>query len=79
MAWAQTLHGAASAYLTVELPPDPLPAASDPRQVAGELFEGCGYHFYPSRRQVSQWLSTARFGIEDQSDEDEYWHLLLAR
>ncbi len=36
-------------------------------------------HFYPSRHQVSQWLRTAGFGIEDQSDEDEYWHLLLAR
>lgn len=75
----QVLRGAAPAYLTIELPPDTLPAPTDPRQVAGELTEGGGYHFYPSRQQVSEWLGVAGFVVRDQADADDYWHLLLTR
>jgi hypothetical protein len=69
----------APAYVTVELRDGPLPAATDPRQVPGEVIEDGGYHYYPSRPQVRQWLDTARFTVAAQADDDEYWHLLLTR
>jgi hypothetical protein len=57
----------------------PLPAATDPRQVPGEVIEDGGYHYYPSRPQVRQWLDTAGFTVTGQADDGEYWHLLLTR
>jgi SAM-dependent methyltransferase len=76
---AAVLRHGAPAYLTVELPPEPLPEPVDPRQVPGEVIEGGFYHFYPTRRQVGDWLAAAGFVIAEQADHDEYWHLLLSR
>jgi hypothetical protein len=49
------------------------------RQVPGEVIEDGGYHYYPSRPQVRQWLDTAGFTVAGQADDGEYWHLLLTR
>jgi SAM-dependent methyltransferase len=76
---ARVLRRGSPAYLTVELPPGPLPAAVDPRQVRGEVMEGGGYHFYPSRQQVSRWLNDAGLVTDDAAEGDDYWHLLLTR
>jgi ubiquinone/menaquinone biosynthesis C-methylase UbiE len=69
----------APAYVTVELPDGPLPPPADPRQLPGELIEGGGYHYYPPRDQVRNWLAGAGFTITDEADADHYWHLLLTR
>ena len=51
--------------------------------VPGEVIEGdtAGYHFYPDRAQVLEWLSGAGFEIVRQEDEPldgyGYHHLLL--
>ncbi|HZB48390.1 MAG TPA: class I SAM-dependent methyltransferase [Mycobacteriales bacterium] len=74
---AAVLRPGAPAYLTVELPEEPLPAPVDPRQVAGELFAGGGYHYYPDRDRVRGWLAGAGFGTVAQADGDGYWHLLV--
>jgi SAM-dependent methyltransferase len=68
----------APAYITV-LQAGPLPPASDPRQVPGEVIEGGGYYYCPPRNQVRDWLAAAGFAIDDQADADSYWHLLLTR
>jgi hypothetical protein len=47
--------------------------------VPGEVIEDGGYHYYPSRPQVRQWLDTAGFTVTGQADDGEYWHLLLTR
>src|SRR6266566_1634009 len=75
---AATVRTGAPAYVTVELWTGPLPAVTDPRQVPGEVIEDGGYHYYPSRPQVRQWLDTAGFTVAGQADDD-YWHLLLTR
>ena len=75
---AATVRTGAPAYVTVELWTGPLPAVTDPRQVPGEVIEDGGYHYYPSRPQVRQWLDTAGFTVAGQADGD-YWHLLLTR
>ena len=74
---AATVRTGAPAYVTVELWTGPLPAVTDPRQVPGEVIEDGGYHYYPSRPQVRQWLDTAGFTVTGQADDDDYWHLLL--
>lgn len=74
---AAVLRPAAPAYLTVELPDGPLPEPADSRQVPGELFSGGGYHYYPHREQVLGWLDPAGFAVVEQSDGDDYWHLLV--
>jgi 2-polyprenyl-3-methyl-5-hydroxy-6-metoxy-1,4-benzoquinol methylase len=77
---AELLPGGAPAYVTVELPEDPLPPASDPRQLPGEVVnEGGGYHYYPPRPAVRGWLAEAGFSIAAEADADYYWHLLLTR
>jgi SAM-dependent methyltransferase len=76
---AGAVRTGAPAYVTVELPAGPLPAATDPRQVPGEVIEGGGYHYYPSRPQVHGWLEGAGFAVADQEDDGEYRHLLLTR
>ncbi|HEU0129304.1 MAG TPA: class I SAM-dependent methyltransferase [Pseudonocardiaceae bacterium] len=70
------LRPAAPAYLTVELPDQPLPQPLDPRAVCGELV-GEGYHYYPGPEQVRQWLNDTGFEILDQAEGDYYLHLLL--
>jgi hypothetical protein len=51
--------------------------------VPGEVIEGdtAGYHFYPDRDRVLEWLTGAGFGIVRQEDEPldgyGYHHLLL--
>ncbi|MFI5055261.1 MAG: class I SAM-dependent methyltransferase [Actinomycetota bacterium] len=51
--------------------------------VPGEVVEGdtAGYHFYPDRAQVLEWLTGAGFGVVRQEDEPldgyGYHHLLL--
>lgn len=79
---AAVLCPAAAAYPTVELPEGPLPEGplpepADSRQVPGELFAGGGYHYYPQREQVLGWLEAAGFAVVEQSDGDDYRHLLV--
>jgi SAM-dependent methyltransferase len=76
---AAALRPRAPAYVTVEVPDGPLPAAVDPRQVTGEHYEGGGYHYYPALDQAREWLTAAGFGIEDEQEADYYWHFLLER
>jgi SAM-dependent methyltransferase len=51
--------------------------------VRGEVIEGdvAGYHYYPGRAQVADWLATAGLDVVtdavDQEDGWAYWHLLL--
>jgi len=77
--FAVVLRERAPAYVTVELPGGPLPPPRDPRQVPGEVIEGGGYHYYPSRHLVRGWLEAAGFAIAAEADADHYWHLLLTR
>jgi SAM-dependent methyltransferase len=78
--FARVLVDQAPAYVTVELPDEPLPPPTDPRQVPGEeVTDGGGYHYYPPRDQVRRWLAAAGFTISDEADADHYWHLLLTR
>jgi cyclopropane fatty-acyl-phospholipid synthase-like methyltransferase len=76
---AAMLRPGAAAYLTVELPQQPLPAPLDPRQVPGEDFDGVGYHYYPTRDDVRRWLTRAGFTVTEQANGDDYWHLILTR
>ena len=79
---AATLKPRTPAYVTVEIQDGLLPAPADPRQVAGEDFEGGelgGYHYYPARDQARDWLVTAGFGVQDEQDADYYQHFLLER
>jgi len=77
-------------YLTVEEVPDAdIDAAFEDGQskglplVRGEVIEGdtAGYHYYPGRARVAEWLSAE--GLEmvaeasDWEDGWGYWHLLL--
>jgi SAM-dependent methyltransferase len=75
-ALAGVLRPQAPAYLTVELPEEPLPPPADPRQLPGEVTEGGGYHYYPPRDLVRGWLDPW-FAVADEADGDYYWHLLL--
>jgi SAM-dependent methyltransferase len=51
--------------------------------VRGEIIEGdvAGYHYYPSREQVADWLAAAGLEVVDEATEPQggwaYWHLLL--
>lgn len=51
--------------------------------VRGEVIEGdvAGYHYYPSREQVADWLAAAGLEVVDEATEPQggwaYWHLLL--
>lgn len=78
---AGVLKPQAPAYLTVEVFDGPVPPPADPRQVPGEHFEGAdgGYHYYPARDQVRDWLTAAGFRIEAEREADYYWHFLLHR
>ncbi len=65
---AGVLLPGAPAYVTVELPDEPLPPPSDPRQVPGEVVnEAGGYHYYPPRDPVRGWLAAAGFATADDS------------
>jgi len=77
-------------YLTVEEVPetDLEEAFADLRArglpvVRGEVIEGdvAGYHFYPGRDHVAEWLKAAGLEIVEQETEAlegwGYWHLLL--
>jgi SAM-dependent methyltransferase len=79
---AATLKPRTPAYVTVEGYDGPLSVPVDPRQVAGEDFEGGGlggYHYYPARDQARDWLVTAGFRVQDEQDADCYQHFLLER
>jgi SAM-dependent methyltransferase len=73
-------------YLTVELSSDDeleaiyasARAAGHP-VVAGESFDGVGYDYYPPRSAVTGWLTEAGLQPLEQTDGDDYWHLLLRR
>ncbi|HSL77884.1 MAG TPA: class I SAM-dependent methyltransferase [Candidatus Limnocylindrales bacterium] len=51
--------------------------------VRGEVIEGdvAGYHYYPRRERVGEWLAAEGLTIVDQATDQEdgwaYWHLLL--
>jgi len=51
--------------------------------VRGEVIEGdvAGYHYYPSRAQVTRWLESADLAIVEEDTEPadgwSYWHLIL--
>jgi SAM-dependent methyltransferase len=70
------LRPGAPAYLTVELPDQPLPEPLDPRAVSGELV-GEGYHYYPNPERIRQWLNDAGFEILEEAEGDYYLHLLM--
>lgn len=77
---ATVLKPQAPAYVTVEVHDAPLPPPVDLRQVPGEDFEGGergGYHYYPQREQVRNWLASAGFSVTDERAADNYWHFLL--
>ena len=74
--FARVLLPRAPAYVSVELPLEPLPPPTDPRQLPGEVVEGGGYHYYPPRAMVRGWLEAAGFAITEEADADSYWHLL---
>jgi hypothetical protein len=79
---AAALKPRTPAYVTVEVHDGPLPVPVDPRQVAGEDFEGGGlggYHYYPARDQARDWLVTAGFRVQERAGADYYQHLLLER
>jgi hypothetical protein len=79
---AAALKPRTPAYITVEVHDGPLPPPVDPRQVAGEDFEGGelgGYHYHPARDQVRDWPATAGFRVEDEQEADHYQHFLLER
>jgi SAM-dependent methyltransferase len=71
-------------YLTVELP-DPA-ELQDARTSAlaaglpvvdGELAHADGgYHYYPTRTRVLDWLAAAELAVEEERESDGYWHLL---
>lgn len=46
--------------------------------IRGESAEG-GYHFYPAREQVLNWLTKAGFELTTQAEGDYYWHLISHR
>lgn len=73
-------------YVTVELA-DPVEvaravaaarAAGHP-VVEGEVYDGVGYHYYPPRRRVLDWLGASGLAVADERVADEYWHLHLER
>lgn len=73
-------------YLTVELSePGQLERVYERARAAGhpvilgERFDGAGYHYYPSRDAVYQWLTGSGLESIDESDGDGYWHLILRR
>jgi hypothetical protein len=74
-------------YLTVELPEsgETLQAAFDEARtrgwpvVHGEVAVDDGYHYYPARESVRRWLGMAGLDMLDESDDDDYWHLLCQR
>ena len=74
-------------YLTVELPEsdEALQAAFDEGRargwpvVHGEVAVDDGYHYYPARESVRRWLGMAGLDLLDESDDDDYWHLLCQR
>jgi 2-polyprenyl-3-methyl-5-hydroxy-6-metoxy-1,4-benzoquinol methylase len=47
--------------------------------VAGERFDGAGYHYYPPRSSMLAWLEASGLEILEQADGDGYWHLLVCR
>ena len=53
--------------------------------VLGEVIDGdvAGYHYYPSREQVIEWIATAGLAVIDEAYHQEdgwgYRHLLLQR
>jgi cyclopropane fatty-acyl-phospholipid synthase-like methyltransferase len=79
-------------YLTVEEHPDVDFAAALETLLArglpavpGEIIDGdvAGYHYYPSRKQVIEWIAHARLSVIDEASHQEdgwgYRHLLLQR
>ena len=82
----QALRPAGPLYLTVELAdPDAVEAAYRRAQgdglpvVPGEWLEQGGYHYYPPRNQVLEWLADAGFAIVQEAIGDEYLHLIVRR
>lgn len=73
-------------YLTVELADEDevrlayeaARAAGEP-VVPGELYDGVGYHYYPTSDDVHDWIVDAGLELVDEHDADEYRHLLLRR
>jgi 2-polyprenyl-3-methyl-5-hydroxy-6-metoxy-1,4-benzoquinol methylase len=47
--------------------------------VEGEVHDGVGYHFYPTRERVLGWIDATGLAVVDESDGDDYWHLILRR
>jgi cyclopropane fatty-acyl-phospholipid synthase-like methyltransferase len=73
-------------WLTVELAdPSAIAQAYESALVAGqpvvegEVHDGIGYHYYPTKDRVFEWLFGAGLTLLEESEGDEYWHLLLRR
>lgn len=83
---ARAVRPGSPLYVTVELPDaDELERVTrDARAqghplVAGEDFDGVGYHYFPDRAAVLGWLTAAGLAVVEESEGDGYWHLLLRR
>jgi SAM-dependent methyltransferase len=71
------LRTGSPAYLTVELPEEPI-TGPVPRGLApGEVIEDGAYHHYPAPEAVTDWLDDAGFQILTERTGDGYWHLLV--
>jgi trans-aconitate methyltransferase len=73
-------------WLTVELSdPDEIRTATEAAMAAGhpvvegELYDGVGYHYYPSRSSVVEWVRASGLTVLEESIGDAYWHLILRR
>jgi SAM-dependent methyltransferase len=69
------LRPGAPAYLTVELPEEPVPLVEGLEP--GEHIAGGGYHYYPTDRAVDAWLAGAGFAVTADEVGDGYRHLLV--
>jgi cyclopropane fatty-acyl-phospholipid synthase-like methyltransferase len=76
------LRPGGTAYLTVELPDEPLdPVETDDADaplVPGEVLRDGAYHFYPSVEDASAWLRDGGFRLDEVVEADGYAHLLMS-
>ncbi|MGH3499814.1 MAG: class I SAM-dependent DNA methyltransferase [Nocardioidaceae bacterium] len=84
--FARVVCPSSPAYVTVELPD--LAETGDlaaPREcegvplAPGEWIAEGGYHYYPPRDQVVEWLTVAGFALVQDEEADHYWHILARR
>jgi SAM-dependent methyltransferase len=92
LGFARALRPGGMCYLTVELPgPSGITESDLATAIERAHAEGIpavpgewvpdgdrgGYHHYPSRESVIDWIADAGFWLQEELEADEYWHLLL--